>query len=82
MTLVTALTRLLDLEWGGPSKAGCDPKSVAFSMLKSVAFSMPIDIRELKRELRRVKLERDILAKATAWFAREGGSIPKRGSDS
>lgn len=27
------------------------------------------EVRELKRELRRVKLERDILAKATAWFA-------------
>ena len=40
-------------------------------------------IRELKRELRRVKLERDILAKATAWFAREGrgtrsGGAPRR----
>lgn len=33
-------------------------------------------------DLRRVKLERDILARATAWFARESGSIPKRGSAS
>ena len=40
------------------------------------------EMRELKRELRRVKIERDILARATAWFAREGGSIPKRGSGS
>ena len=40
------------------------------------------EVRELKRELRRVKLERDILAKATAWFARESGSIPRGGSGS
>ena len=39
-------------------------------------------LRDLKRELRRVKLERDILAKATAWFARESGSIPRGGSGS
>ncbi|MCE2398604.1 MAG: hypothetical protein J4F34_06085 [Gemmatimonadetes bacterium] len=40
------------------------------------------EVRELKRELRRVKLERDILVKATAWFARESGSIPRGGSGS
>ena len=40
------------------------------------------EVRELKRELRRVKLERDILAKATAWFARESGSIPRGGCGS
>ena len=40
------------------------------------------EMRELKRELRRVRIERDILAIAAAWFAREGGSIPKRGSGS
>ena len=40
------------------------------------------EVRELKRELRRVKLERDILAKATAWFARESGRIPRGGSGS
>lgn len=46
-------------------------------------------VRELKRELRRVKLERDILAKATArpplarrCPARESGSIPGGGSGS
>ena len=47
------------------------------------------EVRELKRELRRVKLERDILAKATArpplarrCPARESGSIPGGGSGS
>lgn len=37
------------------------------------------EVRALKRELRRLKLEPDVLAKATAWFARESGSIPRKG---
>ena len=40
------------------------------------------ELRRLRRELRQVKLERDILAKATAWFARETGSIPSGGTSS
>ena len=40
------------------------------------------ELRRLRRELRQVKLEREILAKATAWFARETGSIPPGGSSS
>ena len=37
---------------------------------------------KLRRELRRVKLEREILAKATAWFAREADTMPKKSSGS
>ena len=33
-------------------------------------------MRELRRENRRLRMERDILKKAAAWFARESGSIP------
>ena len=33
-------------------------------------------MRELRRENRRLRMERDILRKAAAWFARESGSIP------
>ena len=40
------------------------------------------ELRRLRRELKQVKLEREILAKATAWFARETGSIPSGGSSS
>ena len=38
--------------------------------------------RTLRRELARVKEERDILAKATAWFATETPKTPRRSSSS
>ena len=38
------------------------------------------EIRRLRSELRRLQQERDILAKAAAWFARETGSIPSSSS--
>jgi len=34
------------------------------------------ELRRLRKELKDVKMERDILAKAAAWFARETGSVP------
>ena len=40
------------------------------------------ELRRLRRENRQFRLEREILAKATAWFAREAGSIPSRGMSS
>ena len=40
------------------------------------------ELRKLRRENRQLKLEREILAKATAWFARETNSIPPRDSSS
>jgi transposase len=40
------------------------------------------ELRRLRRENRRLRMEREILEKAAAWFAREGGSIPKRDSHS
>jgi transposase len=40
------------------------------------------ELTRLRRELRHVKLEREILAKATAWFARETRTIPPSGSGS
>jgi transposase len=40
------------------------------------------ELRELRKELRQVKQERDILAKATAWFARETEDVPPKSSGS
>ena len=40
------------------------------------------EINRLRRENRQLKLERDILSKAAAWFARETDVIPPKGSGS
>ena len=40
------------------------------------------EMKRLRRELKRVQLKRDILARAAAWFARETGKIPAGGSSS
>ena len=40
------------------------------------------ELVRLRRENKQLKLEREILAKATAWFARETDSIPPKSSSS
>lgn len=40
------------------------------------------ELRRLRRENKQLRIERDILKKAAAWFARESDSIPERGSSS
>ena len=40
------------------------------------------ELTRLRRENRQLRLERDILAKAAAWFARETGTIPSGSSNS
>lgn len=40
------------------------------------------ELTRLRRENRQLKLEREILSKAAAWFANESTANPKRSSDS
>jgi transposase len=40
------------------------------------------ELARLRREVKQLKEEREILAKATAWFAREAGTSPKKSSGS
>ena len=40
------------------------------------------ELHRLRRENATLREEREILKKAAAWFARENGSIPAKGSDS
>jgi transposase len=40
------------------------------------------ELIRLRRENKQLKLEREILSKAAAWFARETNAIPSKGSSS
>jgi len=40
------------------------------------------ELRRLKREVKQLRMEREILKKAAAWFARETNSIPSKDSSS
>lgn len=41
-----------------------------------------VELTRLRRENRQLRMERDILAKAAAWFARETDAIPSKSSKS
>jgi transposase len=40
------------------------------------------ELARLRRENKQLRIEREILAKATAWIARETGSVPPKSSSS
>lgn len=41
-----------------------------------------VEIARLRKENKRLRLERDILSKAAAWFAQETNAVPPKSSDS
>ena len=40
------------------------------------------ELRRLRREVKQLRLEREILKRAAAWFARESNAVPEKSSDS
>jgi len=40
------------------------------------------ELQRLRRENKQLRLEREILKRAAAWFARESNAVPERSSDS
>ena len=50
--------------------------------VSAAAAADPDELIRLRRENRQLRLERDILSKAAAWFARETGTLPSGSSGS
>ena len=40
------------------------------------------ELKRLRRENKQLRVEREILAKAAAWFARETDAVPSKSTDS
>ena len=57
-----------------PDKKGMPPKITVRTLYE--------ELNRLRRENRQLRLEREILSKAAAWFARETNAIPPKGSGS
>ena len=51
-------------------------------VIPGLAASERDELARLRRENKQLRLERDILSKAAAWFARESGAVPSGSSGS
>ena len=65
---------------GGP--AGGPPGGEAGRLMLVLTAAEREELIRLRRENKQLRLERDILSKAAAWFARETGTIPSGSSGS
>ena len=50
--------------------------------MPGLAASERDELARLRRENKQLRVERDILSKAAAWFARETGAVPSSSSGS
>jgi transposase len=55
-------------------KAGVNPAPDASALSKPLSSNERQELRELRRKVRQLQVERDILSKATAWFANPDSS--------
>jgi transposase len=64
-------------------RAGRDPEDLAREFEPtSQSIRNRDELIKLRREVRQLRLERDILSKAAAWFARETGAVSSGSSGS
>ncbi len=59
-----------------------DPRSAPAPKDEALTTPEREELARLRREVRQLRVERDILSRAAAWFAREAGTIPPRSSGS
>ena len=64
------------------AKAGARPSCKRQTADPGLTTAERDELIRLRRENRQLKLERDILSRATAWFARETGVLPSGSSGS
>ena len=57
-------------------------KAVPAGNGQALAVAERDELARLRREVRQLRVERDILSRAAAWFARETGTIPSGSSGS
>ena len=62
--------------------AAADKQEGRREELPGLAASERDELARLRRENKQLRLERDILSKAAAWFARETGAVPSGSSGS
>jgi transposase len=61
---------------------GCDSSKQDAREEKGLVAGDHDELVRLRREVRQLRQERDILSKAAAWFARETGTLPSGSSGS